>query len=189
MNKIEFDKEYCIQTEKGEICYWKESEFKERIAAGVKKREANRWVVKKKLKKLNANSTISHADNGAPLLHGHSCREISVSHSDALYALYFSNEAVGVDIQLFKKGVSKGRSYFVNSEEEQNLDLSDLNLHLIWGAKEAFYKSLKGNVENAREELRITAIDLMETSLILTFKKKEFRLKFRVWENFVLVWT
>ena len=48
---------------------------------------------------------------------------------------------VGIDIETERPTISAGRSWFVNAFEEENFSTAE-ELHIIWGAKEAFYKKL-----------------------------------------------
>lgn len=102
---------------------------------------------------------LEHMDNGAPYLPKYTDQYISISHSKQWYAIQLSGvDRVGVDIQIIKENIYSGRSYFINDEEERGIELNNLNLNLIWSAKEALYKLKKGEVENYRNSITILAI-------------------------------
>lgn len=181
-------KDHTIYTAKGEVYYWKDDKYSELKTIGLKTPEINRKLVKERLKVLHPEAIISHNENGAPILHGHQFKEVSVSHSGSWYALYFSNEAVGVDIQLWKDSLFEGRSYFVNQREEETLDLTLTNLHLIWGAKESFYKSRKGEIEDLKEEVVIKEINFEDGVVVIIYMNAQYKLQFDITKYFVLVW-
>lgn len=180
--------EHVIHTDKGVLYYWRDNDYERKRRKGMKKKEINKETLKVKIDEIARGSTIFHQENGAPILQSDLYKEISISHSDAFFCLYFSDHSVGVDIQVLKKNLYDGRAYFVNQREEEKIDLSELNLHLIWSAKEAFYKLLKGDILNLKEEAVITEINLIEKSIFLEYHQDKFELNFLLREEFVLVW-
>lgn len=139
--------------------------FKEHLIErpkGSVKMTHQRMIVRRCLSEiLNLdNVNLEHLDNGAPFLPEYPDQFISISHSKQWYAIQLSKvDEVGVDIQLIKENISEGRSYFVNQEEEENFDLTILNLNLIWSAKEALYKLKKGKVEHYKDSITIIKIE------------------------------
>jgi len=158
----------------------------ERVASKV---EYQRSVVQQIVTAyLGVKATIDHKESGAPFLVEFPEKYISVSHSQDYYAIQFSNEkAVGIDIQIFKKNLAKGKDYFVNDWEAENLEMTELNLHLIWSAKEAIYKQLSGDIEKYREELVIKAIQ--PSSVEIEVGEKYYFFKSLIELDFILVYS
>ena len=104
---------------------------------------------------------IAYKESGAPYIPSLPHMHLSISHSKNWYAILLSTQKpLGVDIQVIHKtSLFKGRGYYINDREEACLELSELNLYLIWCAKEALYKSRKGNVLNYKESLTVRAIE------------------------------
>ena len=116
-------------------------------------REIVRFFLKNELEIMNK---INHSDSGAPFLVD-SNQFISISHSGNLFAIHLSKQGcVGVDVQLMKKNLYRGRGYFINDFEEKNFSLTERELLLIWCAKETVYKTQKGEIQFYKENITIT---------------------------------
>ncbi len=136
---------------------------------------------------LNIESEIAYHKSGAPFLKD-SNLFISISHSGFFFAVQLSVvDCVGVDIQVFKSLISRGYSYFVNEQEEIKHELNELNLHLIWCAKECVYKLKKGKIKNYREDISIVEI---ESDLITVgVYTKEIKCRYILERDLVLVFV
>ena len=97
---------------------------------------------------------------------------LSISHSENYATIYIGTSPLGVDIQTFHTRITKGKDYFINIDEEQFQ--SNLELHIIWAVKEAIYKALEGNLNDARQEITINAID-DNTSIVQAKVKNEYK--------------
>ena len=122
--------------------------------------------------------------------------EISMSHSGEYVCVYLrGGKSVGVDIQQMKPSISKGAFYFLNEQELGWADLgNNVQMHLIWSAKEAVFKyagdasidlkkhiiihAFSGN-QNGRFEVKLQKGDLPET----------IQIQFDTFEDYVLTWT
>lgn len=86
---------------------------------------------------------IGYTPTGAPLLVD-SDTNISISHSGSLVALVFSDERIGLDIQMISDKPLRIKSHFLDETEERvfgdHLDM--LSAVKLWCAKEAVYKFL-----------------------------------------------
>lgn len=86
---------------------------------------------------------IGYTPTGAPLLVD-SDTNISISHSGSLIALVFSDERIGLDIQMISDKPLRIKSHFLDETEERvfgdHLDM--LSAVKLWCAKEAVYKFL-----------------------------------------------
>ena len=153
------------------------------------KSDYQRSVVKQAMSLfLGEEVSINHRLSGAPFLVDLPKKKVSISHSGDYYAIQLADGSnVGVDIQLFKENLSKGSAYFVNDWEEKNLELTELNLHLIWSAKEATYKLLDGLVEKYKEDITIKKIGKNQIEVLTT--AGIIYCNYKCEKHFVLVYT
>lgn len=177
-----------IETEDGLIYLWYDNSYFEKREKGKSKSEIERQEIKEKLHHLFSEAYLNYEESGAPILKNAFYSNISISHSQGWFALYFSNELIGVDVQIFKDTLFKGRSYFVNSLDEE-LELTKNNLHVIWGAKEAFYKKKKGNIIDLKNEVSIIEINEKLKCIKLEYNDIVEDLNFQIYEEIILVWT
>lgn len=180
--------EETIKTKIGIIYKWKDKHYEERLGQGLNKREIETSEVRKKLTQIYPDAILTHKDSGEPLLKNTEYSYISISHCKGLFTFYLANEPVGIDIQYFRDSLVKGKNYFLNDKEVE-LELSALDLLLIWSAKEAFYKKTRGAIEDLRAEVTIIDVDTDENRISIQFNEVVEVLNLRVQENFVLVWT
>lgn len=180
--------EETIETKTGIIHKWKDQRYEEKIEEGLKKREIEKAAVRNKLLQIYPGTIISHKNTGEPIIENNQFPYISISHCKGLFAFYLSHEHVGIDIQYFKDSLSKGKSYFLN-DREIDLELSALDLLLIWSAKEAFYKKKGGAIVDLRNEVTMTKIISENSQILLQNNGIDEALHFQVESNFVLVWT
>ena len=157
---------------------------------GPVKRKHQRMFVRRCLSEIlnQDNVNLEHLDNGAPYLPEYPDQYISISHSKEWYAIQLSKvDEVGVDIQLIKENIFEGRSYFVNREEKENIDLTNLNLNLIWSTKEALYKLKKGEVDHYKDS--ITVIKIEESYIIARVDAEIISCGYKIMDDMVLVYT
>lgn len=130
---------------------------------------------------------LQKKESGAPEVIGSELR-ISISHSSKWLAMQWSDDdRVGVDVQVIKKGLHRGRKYFVNEREEKSLDLTDENLLKIWCAKETIYKMFEGDLKSFKES--ITVINFDVSSLQAEVEGEIVRCQFKTWEDFYLMYV
>ena len=131
---------------------------------------------------------VGHHPSGAPFLPAFKEHRISISHSENLYAIQLSQtKNVGIDVQVIKKDLFEGRSYFVNDDEEKNLNLTNENLYLIWSAKEAVYKLKKGEIKKYKEGM--TVLEIGSTSLVVRVDDEVINCSFSIQEDFLVLYT
>ena len=86
---------------------------------------------------------LGHHPDGSPYLiakPGEKMPNISISHSgEYVVVAAYSDEAVGVDLQLNDKRLGKLTGYYVNDEDKLN-EAFPMALCELWSAKEALYK-------------------------------------------------
>lgn len=177
-----------IQTSIGKIHIWHVEDYSMRIAAGEKKREIERSAVRLKLKQLGLADDLKYKETGQPFLENHESTFLSISHSNGVIAIYCANSPIGVDIEHSRPSLFEGRSYFVNPNEEK-LELDQLTLQLIWGAKEAFYKQLEGQIDDLKNDVTICSVDMEKGIVQLEYDLKLVQLRFIVMEGLYLVYS
>ena len=128
-----------------------------RLKNGEKKRATEKNEVQKSLHSMGFHSSVSYKESGQPYLENHSTLFLSISHSNGWIAVYVSEKPVGIDIETQNPRIAEGASYFLNENEQQFK--SDLNmLHIIWGAKEAFYKWKEGKITDLKNDVTIRSV-------------------------------
>ena len=180
---------YLIDTIDLKLIVWEDKNYLEKLEKGYKKREIEKEEINRVLNSIEKGIVLKNKANGAPYLQNSSHSHISISHYGGHYAIYLSNEPVGVDIQILKDSLFKGRHYFVNDYEESILDLTKINLHLIWTAKEAFYKKYSGEIEDLKNEVSILKIDQQKTLIHLKHQEEIYTLNFALFDEYVVTWT
>jgi 4'-phosphopantetheinyl transferase EntD len=121
-------------------------------------------------------------------------REISISHSVGFAAVLISKEAGGIDIQRRVEKIRRIKHKFVNEAEDRWIrtehNLSDL--HLIWGAKEALYKTYSKKKVDFCRELEIKKPDFKDRSTRgIIYKNKEsiYDIHYDWVEDYLLVYA
>lgn len=178
-----------LEIEGGTLFYWFDDQYKTLISAGENKKELERSLIIQFLHSIYPECELIHREGQAPIIRNTPYKSISVSHYKGWFACVLSQLVVGVDIQPFKKNLWEGRHYFITDLEEEQLELSNLNLHLIWAAKEAFYKFKLGEMEDLKNEVEVSRIDIADNKLYLYYEKEEYSLDFKVNDEMVLVWV
>jgi len=174
-----------ISTHKGFILIWK-------IAYPIYDRRTRlnrltqRNEVVRKLQTIGYDiQELQYKASGQPFLPD-SSEYISISHSQNWFAIYLSSEPVGVDIEVERTSIADGKEWFLNDQESNcyhNLE----SLHLIWGAKEAFYKKIEGQIHNLRTDTSVKHIHANQ--IVLTHKGQDTLLSHRKIEQAYIVWT
>lgn len=140
-----------------------------RLRNGEKKRDIEKEEVLRSLSLLGFDSIIAYKESGQPFLENYPELFLSISHSRAWMAVYVSEKPVGIDIEFENSRIFYGASYYINEKEEHYI--SDIKcLHIIWGAKEAFYKWKEGKVENTKDDITITSIDMNNNKVKVLFQ-------------------
>jgi phosphopantetheinyl transferase len=175
-----------ISTDKGRIVVWKSQNFKE-IRLKVGKKELERIEVLSMLKQLGYEiQHLFYKESGQPFLGDDYHENISISHSNGWFAIYLSNEPVGIDIEVNHPRLLDGKDYFLNDAEMLNFS-SLQHLQIIWGAKEALYKKHEGDFEDLRIEVTTESISPNYTNLIC--KGQLETLQFQKLASLYLVYT
>lgn len=147
--------------------------YNARLRNGEKKRDIEKEEVLHSLSLLGFDSKIEYKESGQPFLENYPELFLSISHSRAWMAVYVSEKPVGIDIEFENSRILYGASYYINEKEEHYI--SDIKyLHIIWGAKEAFYKWKEGKIENTKDDITITSIDMNSNKVELLFQSERY---------------
>ena len=86
--------------------------------------------------------SLKYLDSGKPYCDKY--KHISISHSKNYCILTTSKKIIGADIQYKKENIAKLSTKFINKYDSKYLNRDKLitNLHFIWCAKEAIYKTI-----------------------------------------------
>ena len=126
-------------------------------------------------------------------------KHISITHSHHFSAIIVSNEVVGIDIEMQREKILKIAHKFVNEEELNRLQKTDLNdyikkLTVKWGAKEAIFKIKNEKGISFKDDIQVAPFELNQTQTIadLNFNgaKQKFTILFSELDtNFTLVYA
>jgi len=126
-------------------------------------------------------------------------RYISITHSHHFSAIIVSNEPVGIDIEMQRNIILKIAQKFVNDQELNRLQKTDLaeyikKLTVKWGAKEAIFKIKNEKGISFKDHIQVTPFELNETptSAILSYRglDEKFTIHFSELDtNFTLVYA
>lgn len=169
------------------VAYFKQEDYDQLIAGGINKRAVEKGGIQTLLQKLGYHGVeIRYKENGQPYFKDKPETFLSVSHAKGWFAVSVGTEPVGVDIQTDSSRLKLGQDYFRN---ERELPFSDDEnaLHLIWCAKEAFYKLKEGQIPDLKEEVSI--LEIAQDSLILDFESEIHNLGYKILENAWIVFT
>ena len=119
--------------------------------------------------------------------------EISISHSNGLAAVIRSSKPVGIDIQKRVTKILRIEKKFVN--EKEALWIRDQNriedLHLIWGAKEALYKTYSRKKVDFCKELEVKKPNFeayRTVGLIKKEKENRYDIHYKWLDSYLLVY-
>jgi 4'-phosphopantetheinyl transferase len=169
------------------VAYFKQDDYDQLIAGGVNKRAVEKGGVQKLLQELAYHEEeICYKESGQPYFKDKPELFLSVSHAKGWFAVSVGSEPVGVDIQTYSPRLKQGQDYFRN-DRELSFSEDEIALHLIWGAKEAFYKLKEGQIADLKEEVSISGIS--KDLLLLDYGSETFKLGYQILENAFIVFT
>jgi len=173
-----------IALQEGVLIYWHCSNYKAMVKSDGKKAVESSEITKMLQTIGYENFPLKHKENGQPYLEG-SLKHLSISHSKGWFALALSMNSIGIDIEPIRTSIEKGTSYFLNEVEvKQPFTLKEL--HIIWGAKEALFKQLSGNVVNLKNA--VTTVEISSNYILLEFKQNPFQFNYLFLDDVCLVW-
>lgn len=176
-----------INNPNSNLAYFRQEDYDQMIAGGISKRALEKGGVYALLEGLGyGDLEIAYKETGQPYFKQKTGLFLSISHAKGWFAVAVGSGPVGVDIQPFSARLKQGQDYFRN-ERELPFAEDEIALHLIWGAKEAFYKYKEGQIPDLKEEVTITAVSKEQVSL--EYVSQHYELGFRIFEDVFLVFT
>ncbi|MCF0173102.1 MAG: 4'-phosphopantetheinyl transferase superfamily protein [Bacteroidales bacterium] len=141
---------------------------------------------------------LGHHDNGRPFLHN-SAQEISISHTRRFVAIItHRDESLGIDIESLDRNFDKVQTHVLSEDEIDDLsereESRNLQLAIIWSAKEAIYKRMSLSNVDYSDQIEIERFSPRdEGTLDAVFTHKdgselEFELEYMVFDGHVMVW-
>jgi phosphopantetheinyl transferase len=156
-------------------------------ARGMKKRDFEKGETHRLIQKFDFNlGQLSYGLRGNPLLSAEA-KFISISHSDGWFSVYVGSSPLGVDIQTIHPRMVKAKPYFCNEQDSHWNDV--LDLHLIWGAKEALFKKIAGETDDLAKDVTILDIDHSTSRISARCQNQTEKLAFCFLDKTVLVYT
>ncbi len=138
------------------------------------------------LAKVLPNIKISYNKYGAPEIKNNNF--ISISHSKEILAIIISKKQVGLDIEKISTKLVKLSSKFTC--KKQHMPFSNEKATLIWCCKEAMYKWHQKGKINYITDIKVEKfIEKDKGSLVVSFKKKKFILRYKKIETHFLVYV
>jgi 4'-phosphopantetheinyl transferase len=110
---------------------------------------------------------------------------VSITHSHHFSAIIVSNEPVGIDIEMQREKILKIAHKFVNDEELNRLQKTDLNdyikkLTVKWGAKEAIFKIKNEKGISFKDHIQVIPFELNEQQTIADLNYNGTNQKFTI---------
>ena len=141
---------------------------------------------------------LGHHDNGRPFLQN-SIIEISISHTSKYVAVItHPEESVGLDIESINRDFSSVEKRVLSDSEKDFLSDKErdknLQLAIIWSAKEAIYKRMSQNGVDFASQIVIDKFSPKESGeLDATFinrdgVEQEFELNYEILNEHIMVW-
>ena len=169
------------------VAYFKQEDYDQLISGGVNKRAIEKGGVKTLLQEVGyGEEEILYKETGQPYFNDKPESFLSISHAKGWFAIIVGTEPVGIDIQTQSSRLKEGQDYFRN-ENELAFSEDETALHLIWGAKEAFYKLKSGEIFDLKEHVSVLSIS--NDVLVVDFESASYELKYFLVENAYLVFT
>lgn len=176
-----------INNPDSKVAYFKQEDYNQLISGGVNKRAIEKGGIRTLLQELGyGEEEILYKESGQPYLKDKPELFLSVSHAKGWFAVMIGKEPVGIDIQTHSARLKEGQYYFRNERELQFAE-DEKALHLIWGAKEAFYKLKEGKIADLKEE--VSVLNISNELIVIEFKSVSYELKYLLVENAFLVFT
>ncbi len=130
---------------------------------------------------------------GKPYLQGHDLH-ISLSHTRGYAAAILGAQPVGIDIQVPVEKISRIAHKFISDEECRTAlgDLSLVEMHLIWGAKESMFKIYGRKQMDFKRDLFVAPMELQSGRAMGEIRKSDLNaqvdLTFYLSDSFVLIY-
>lgn len=137
---------------------------------------------------------LYYDEKGKPHLRDGKC--ISITHSFEFAAIIISNREVGIDIEKQREKILRIANKFTPLDEYRTLANTDAvirKLTIVWGGKEAIYKSFGHKKVSFLQHINISDFDFDDgqTSGVVYFNghKAQYKLYFLEFEGFTCVYA
>ncbi|MBK5284744.1 MAG: 4'-phosphopantetheinyl transferase superfamily protein [Bacteroidia bacterium] len=155
------------------------------------------WIAVRLLLQVMLNRTdceIIYSNSGKPSLF---TKEYSISHSGKFATLLLcKNNKAGIDIQLMKSEIQKGKDFYLSKKELKQIDAINNNdiIYAYWGAKETLFKYCSYSEIDFKNELKIDSFNWNKSGEItgkITQKNviELVKLKYEKLDNYMLIYT
>lgn len=157
------------------------------------KRRLEKYTVHFILQQLYPNGyQLIYDEKGKPFLENLSSHHISISHSKNFIAVFIANSSnLGLDVEQVSDKVEKTSSKFMNANEQLLINKPE-DYNLIWGAKEAVYKSFDITGIDFKTGMNVLDIDVFNNELKLHLHYKDLntfcKLQYQLINGFTLVY-
>ncbi|MDR2361563.1 MAG: 4'-phosphopantetheinyl transferase superfamily protein [Prevotellaceae bacterium] len=186
------------EAELQEMCSLSNSEREEMLFITNPQRRRERLTVHLLLNQLlNKKFYLNYHDNGRPFLQNE-IGDISIAHTRRFVCIiYHTTEHVGIDIESAGRNFSAVEKKALAESEYEYLSDKNRNMQLclIWGAKEAIYKYLCETGVNFAEQIEVAKFTpRRQGKLNVHFidkegDKLEFTLHYRMVDDHVMIWV
>lgn len=147
--------------------------YEKRLRNDEKKRDIEKSETLLSVQHLGFDSAIAYKESGQPFLVNYPHLHLSISHSKGWIAVYVAEKPVGIDIEVENDRILYGATYYINQHEAHFMDDVKL-LHLVWGAKEAFYKLKEGKIANSKEDITVKSINFSTQQIEVVFEATSY---------------
>lgn len=154
---------------------------------------ASRYLLQTLLSKEEQGAMIEKDNFGKPMLVPPS-RHISISHTRGFVAAIIAPVAAGIDIQTPVEKISRIVHKFISSNEcnDSRTKLSNGQMHVYWGAKEAMFKIYGRKQMDFKKHLVVSPFAGQEGQTLGRILKEDYQvevsLRYSIREEFVLVY-
>lgn len=157
------------------------------------------WIAVRLLLQAMLNRTdceISYSNSGKPSLFTKEY-SISISHSGKFATILLcKNNKAGIDIQLMKSEIQKGKDFYLSKKELKQIDAINNNdiIYVYWGAKETLFKYCSDSEIDFKNELQIDSFNWNKSGEITgkIIQKniiEHVKLKYEKLDNYMLIYT
>ncbi|SFE23785.1 4'-phosphopantetheinyl transferase family protein [Thermophagus xiamenensis] len=174
----------------------KEEKFLQNISNASRRKE---WLASRVLiyQLTGLYPAIGYNESGQPYLIN-SCDNLTISHTKGYAAIGLSQKTIpGIDIEYPSDRIRKVSDRFLNTAEQQFIQEQyfDIQLGLIWCAKEAVYKAAGHPGISFKEQIIVSPFipHNSQGSFVATFHSQNqtqpFSLNYHLTKDYYLVWT
>ncbi|MDR0801449.1 hypothetical protein [Fluviicola sp.] len=169
------------------VAYFRQENYEILLKNGANKRDLEKKGTRRLLDALGyENLKIAHKPSGQPYVEKKPDLHLSVSHSCGWFAVMVGLVPVGIDIQVYSERLQAGQDYFRN-ERESAFSEDEQALHLIWCAKEAFYKLKTDEIADLKED--VSMLRIAESMLWIDFEGAGYFMNYKLLEGAFLVFV